>query len=106
MDEAEKESFIALPDKGGYSRVPASKNNVSTPENLMRGVYNNESKLESLTRLGCEQGLVAQMVKYLSTMQETQVRFLGWEDLLEKEMAILSSTIAWKIPWTEEPGRL
>ena len=84
MDEAEKESFIALPDKGGYSRVPASKNNVSTPENLMRGVYNNESKLESLTRLGCEQGLVAQMVKYLSTMQETQVRFLGWEDLLER----------------------
>ena len=106
MDEAERESFIALPDKGGYSRAPASKNHVSTPENLMRGVYNNESKLESLTRLGCEQGLVAQMVKHLSTMRETRVRFLGQEDLLEKEMAIHSSTIAWKIPWTEEPGRL
>ena len=39
-------------------------------------------------------------------MQETWVRSLGWEDLLEKEMAIHSSTIAWKIPWTEEPGRL
>ena len=50
--------------------------------------------------------LVAQMVKRLSTMRETQVRSLGWEDLLEKEMAIHSSTIAWKIPWTEEPGRL
>ena len=50
--------------------------------------------------------LVAQMVKHLSTMQETQVRSLGWEDPLEKEMAIHSSTIAWKIPWTEEPGRL
>ena len=50
--------------------------------------------------------LVAQMVKHLSTMQETQVQSLGWEDLLEKEMAIYSSTIAWKIPWTEEPGRL
>ena len=50
--------------------------------------------------------LVAQMVKHLSTMQETWVRALGWEDLLEKEMAIYSSTIAWKIPWTEEPGRL
>ena len=50
--------------------------------------------------------LVAQTVKHLSTMQETQVRALGWEDPLEKEMAIHSSTIAWKIPWTEEPGRL
>ena len=51
--------------------------------------------------------LVAQMLKRLSTMWETWVRSLGWEDsLLEKEMAIHSSTIAWKIPWTEEPGRL
>ena len=41
-----------------------------------------------------------------STMRETQVQSLGWEDPLEKEMAIHSSTIAWKIPWTEEPGRL
>ena len=39
-------------------------------------------------------------------MQETQVQALGWEDTLEKEMAIHSSTFAWKIPWTEEPGRL
>ena len=50
--------------------------------------------------------LVAQMVKRLSTMWETQVRALGWEDPLEKEMAIHSSTIAWTIPWTDEPGRL
>ena len=50
--------------------------------------------------------LVAQTVKHLSTMQETQVRSLGREDPLEKEMAIHSSIIAWKIPWTEEPGRL
>ena len=48
----------------------------------------------------------SQMVKHLSAMQETWVRTLGWEDPLEKEMAIHSSTIAWKIPWTEEPGRL
>ena len=46
------------------------------------------------------------MVKRLSTMRETRVRALGWEDPLEKEMATNSSTIAWKIPWTEEPGRL
>ena len=50
--------------------------------------------------------LVAQTVKRLSTMGGTQVRSLGWEDPLEKEMAIHSRTIAWKIPWTEEPGRL
>ena len=50
--------------------------------------------------------LVAQTVKRLSMMRETRVRSLGWKDPLEKEMAIHSSTIAWKIPWTEEPGRL
>ena len=50
--------------------------------------------------------LVAQMVKRLSTMQENQVQSLAWEDPLEKEMAVHSSTIAWKIPWTEEPVRL
>ena len=50
--------------------------------------------------------LVAQTVECLSTMWETWVRSLGWEDPLEKEMAPHSSTIAWKIPWTEEPGRL
>ena len=46
------------------------------------------------------------MVKHLSAMGETQVRSLGWEDLLEKEMPAHSSTLAWKIPWTEEPGGL
>ena len=46
------------------------------------------------------------MVKCLSAMQETWVRSLGWEDPLEKEMAAHSSTLAWKIPWTAEPGRL
>ena len=50
--------------------------------------------------------MVAQMVKHLPTMQETQVRSLGWEDPLEKEMATHPSTLAWKIPWTEECGRL
>ena len=46
------------------------------------------------------------MVKHLLTMQETQVRSLGWEDPLEEEIATHSSTLAWKIPWTEEPDRL
>ena len=46
------------------------------------------------------------MITHLSTMKETQVQSLGWEDPLEKEMAIHSSTIAWRIPWMEEPDRL
>ena len=50
--------------------------------------------------------LVAQRVKQLPTMWETRVRSLGREDPLEKEMASHSSTLAWKIPWTEERGRL
>ena len=46
------------------------------------------------------------MVKNLFEMQETQVRSLGWEDLLEKGMATHSGSLAWKSPWTGEPGRL
>ena len=49
---------------------------------------------------------MAQTVKRLPTVRETRVQSLGQEDLLEKEMATHSSILAWKIPWTEEPGRL
>ena len=48
---------------------------------------------------------MAQRLKRLPPMRETWVRFLGWEDPLEKEMATHSSFLAWRIPWTEEPGR-
>ena len=50
--------------------------------------------------------LVAQVVKNLPAMQETQVQSLSGEDPLEKEMATHSSVLAWRIPWTEEPGGL
>ena len=50
--------------------------------------------------------LVAQTVKHLPAIWEIQVQSLGWEDPLEKEMATHSSTLAWRIPWMEEPGRL
>ena len=50
--------------------------------------------------------LVAQTVKNPSAMHETWVRSLDWEDPLEKEMATHSSILAWRIPWTEEPGEL
>ena len=53
-----------------------------------------------------EVSLVAQRVKCLPTMQETRVQFLGQEDPLEKEVVTHSSTLAWKTPQTEEPGRL
>ena len=50
--------------------------------------------------------LVAQTIKNPPTMQETQVQSLGWEDPLEKGMAIHTSILIWRIPWTEEPGGL
>ena len=50
--------------------------------------------------------MVVQTIKNLPAMQETQVRSLGWEDPLEKGMATHSSILAWRIPWTEEPGGL
>ena len=76
----------------------------------VHGVAKSRTWLSNWTELNnkgiCHLPLVAQTVKHLSTMQETGVRSLGQEDPLEKEMAIHSSTIAWKIPWTEEPGGL
>ena len=50
--------------------------------------------------------VMAQMVKNLPAMQETWVQSLGWEDPLEEKMATRSRILAWKIPWTEEPGKL
>ena len=55
---------------------------------------------------GEDASLVAQRLKRLPAMQETWVRSLGQEDPLEKEMATHSSILAWRIPWTEEPGGL
>ena len=49
---------------------------------------------------------IAQLVKNLPVVQETQVQFLGYDDALEKEMATHSLVLAWRIPWTEEPGGL
>ena len=62
--------------------------------------------MEGVFLLDVWASLVAQTVKHLPAMRETWVQSLGWEDPLEKEMATHSSTLAWKMPWTEEPGRL
>ena len=63
--------------------------------------YNGEKTASSISG-----SLVAQTVKHLPKTRETQVQSLGQEDLLEKKMATHSSTLAWKIPWMVEPGRL
>ena len=59
-----------------------------------------------VNKIKIETTLVAQMVKHLLAMQETQVQYLGWEDPLEKGMATHFSTLAWKIPWMKKLGRL
>ena len=68
------------------------------------GEENGTQLLTSLQKVRAS--LIAQLVKNLPAMQETQVRFLGREDPLEKEMAAYSNILAWRIPRTEEPGRL
>ena len=68
--------------------------------------FSSQPEGQTLHATKIKTSLVAQTVKRLSTMRETWVRSLGREDPLEKEMAIHSSAIAWKIPWTEEPDRL
>ena len=72
---------------------------------LLSVCMNKESFDFDFTRKIAE-AMVAQTIKRLPAMQETRVRLLGGEDPLEKETAIHSSTLAWKIPWTEEPDRL
>ena len=59
-----------------------------------------------MIHLTCLQGFSDGSNDSLPTMQETQIQSLGWEDLLEKEMAPHSSILAWRIPWTEEPAGL
>ena len=73
---------------------------------FLRGLSGPQQRTTHHLMPGSVASLVAQMEKHLPVMQETQVRSLGWDDPLEKEMATHSSTLAWKISWTEESGRL
>ena len=66
----------------------------------------NKMNVFKATELCSWASLVVQMVKSLPAIQESSVQSLGWEDPLEKETATHSSILAWRIPWTEEPGRL
>ena len=91
----EKEKVILIYNKrDGFQKVPDS---------LCSGT---QQLLVALSPIHYYASLVAQLVKSLPVMQETWVRSLGWEDPLEKEMAAHSSILAWRIPWTEEPGGL
>ena len=74
------------------------------PDNSTSACMSPKPWNQSLKEIICTP--IVQMVKRLRTMWETQVQSLGWKDPLEKEMATQSSILAWKIPWTEEPGRL
>ena len=72
---------------------------------LWNKIYNQGKRailIKAVNQIGAS--LVAQSVKSLPAMQETWIRFQGWEDSLEKEIATHSSILAWRIPWAEEPG--
>ena len=73
---------------------------------FLRGLSGPQQRTTHHLMPGSVASLVAQMEKHLPVMQETQVQSLGWDNPLEKEMATHSSTLAWKISWTEESGRL
>ena len=73
---------------------------------LMNFPFCCDPQSQRLTHHKIISSLVAQMAKNLPAIQETPIQSLGWEDTLEKGMATHSSILTWKIPWTEEPGRL
>ena len=72
----------------------------------VHGVAKSQTRLSNFTRFTQQASLVAQTVVCLTPMREPRVQSLGQEDPLEKEMATHSSILAWRIPWTEEPGGL
>ena len=78
----------------------------SQNRNLHVATAHSTGQIFMLSLHDCWASLVAQMVKNPPAMQETQVQSLGWDDPLEEEMATHSNILAWRIPWTEEPGRL
>ena len=100
--------WVAMPSSGESSQ-PRDRTGISYVSCIGNWVLYHESHLGSpcllLISVYCEwTSLVAQMVKRLPTMRKTRVQSLDWEDLLQKEMATHPSVLAWKIPWTEDPG--
>ena len=100
---------MPLPPSGNIPDPEIKPASLDSPA-LAGGFFTTSATWEALVTYGAFQYTphfqVAQMVKRLHAMRETWVQSLGWEDPLEKKMATHSSMLAWKIPWTEEPGRL
>ena len=98
-------NFYLFPFLGHLIVSSVSAITIKTAMNIC--VEKKKDQANDLNRHFCSGNIViAKSVKILPVMQETQVWFLGWGDSLEKEMAIHSRILAWRIPWTEEPGRL
>ena len=118
MEFSRQECWSALPfpsprdlsDVGIEPRSPALQADSLPSEPLGKPFWFEQNYLfryhKKKSLLQKDTSLVAQMVKHLPTMWETQVQSLGQEDILKTEMETHSSILAWKIPWTEEPGRL
>ena len=111
---AGKESACNAGDLGsipGLERSPGEGNSYalqysgleSSLDCIVHGVTKSHTRL---SEFHFEASLIAQSVKNMPAVQETRVRFLRWEDPLEKEMATHSSILVWTVPWIEEPGRL
>ena len=99
-------TFLHLPQHNSHQNVCAVSFHIRSPRSCIFKTTGSLPSSAIFWKGLSRTSLVAQTVKRLSTMRETWVRSLGQEDLLEKEMAIYSSTLAWKIPRMEEPGRL
>ena len=91
-----------------WGALPNWKAELFVPELSLLGVFSGSLQDPARKHLALNLvfKIIAQLVKNLPAMQETWVRFLGWENALKKEMATYSSILAWRIPWIEEPGRL
>ena len=85
---------------------PSLRNTALNTECKHRGYLKKPKEKSGTSMIRCWASLVAHLLKNLPAVQETWVWSLSWEDLLEKEMATHSSILAWRIPWTEESGRL
>ena len=106
MGFSRQECWSGLPFPPPGDLPPGIKSESLMSPALAGGFFTTSATWEISTYKQAKASLVAQMVKRLPTMWQTQVQSLGWEDPLEKEMATHSSALAWKIPWTKEPGRL
>ena len=97
---------VNVPQTPDCGLAPFLGSEVSSKDTGIQSLYNSTLTRQVFIWLSKNISLVAQRLKHLPPTQETLVRSLGWEDPLEKEMATHSSILAWRIPWTEEPGRL